>query len=263
MKTRWMIKATIIATVLVCLTACGGQEPSGSGTNSKPDSEVPSVPSEPENEDKDKTLCYEGNKWYLIQNGELWGMGNTSGEELSGKVIIPSNVEGNVITSIPSSSYVFRNKTLITEIVLPDTLNNLPNGIFWGCDKLKKVRLPRNLTVIPGSAFYGCKSLVEITLPDETYKIGEHAFDGCISLKKIVVPAKVSMLDNGAFRGCEGLEEVYLPKSLKYIGIQVFPYKWSLKKVYFAGNREEWDTIEFPAYGGDRDALENIMIFEE
>ena len=162
MKTRWMIKATIIATVLVCLTACGGQEPSGSGTNSKPDSEVPSevpsVPSEPENEDKDKTLCYEGNKWYLIQNGELWGMGNTSGEELSGKVIIPSNVEGNVITSIPSSSYIFRNKTLITEIVLPDTLNNLPNGIFWGCDKLKKVRLPRNLTVIPGSAFYGCKS---------------------------------------------------------------------------------------------------------
>ena len=58
MKTRWIIKATIIATVLVCLTACGSQGPSGSGANSKPNSEMPSVPSEPENEDKDKeSIC--------------------------------------------------------------------------------------------------------------------------------------------------------------------------------------------------------------
>ena len=267
-KTKRFVQFICLWMMLSFLVACN-DSPSGGSSNSSlsnsSGSPSSSSSSQGSSSSANSDFYYSNGLGYYVVGGTLQGIFATSGEPLSGKIVIPSSVGGKSITAISEYSYIFRDKTLITEIVLPDSITTLPNGIFWGCSGLKKVTLPKALIELPNGAFHGCTSLEEISLPKTLSKIGELSFYDCSSLKSIQLPSRVHTIGHSAFRDCINLQEIYLPKALISVGTLSFSGCISLKKVFYNGNWEDWNKISFPtaSFGGNKDFLQNKLIFND
>ena len=108
------------------------------------------------------------------------------------KIILPDGV-----TSIGEDAFLF-NKT-ITSVVIPEGVETIEKGAFWGCEKLKEVTLPDTIRRIGDNAFYNDVALTRIVIPDGCEEIGEDCFTGCKNLIDIYVPASVYDIGKDAF----------------------------------------------------------------
>ena len=86
------------------------------------------------------------------------------------------------LTSLGSS--VFSNCTILTKVLLPDTLTSLGRSTFNNCQSLIDIKLP-NITLLEGSLFNGCESLTEIIIPSSVTTVGSTVFQGCDSLTSV------------------------------------------------------------------------------
>ncbi len=94
--------------------------------------------------------------------------------------------------------------TVITSIILPDSLTNIAPMAFSGCTALTAVTLPDSLTTVGMQAFNGCKALANVSLGN-VKKIANNAFSGCVALEAISLPASLESIDSYAFYGCSSL----------------------------------------------------------
>ena len=128
-------------------------------------------------------------------------------ENLSGSLIIPEGV-------IEIAPGAFGGCSGLTgELVLPSTLKILGDadfaygqshdGVFANCNFVSEVKLPEGLEELGAGTFYGCKNLYgEIRLPEGLKSIGEGAFNGCENLSgSITIPQGVVIIPNDCFRG--------------------------------------------------------------
>ncbi len=63
--------------------------------------------------------------------------------------------------------------TAIKSIKLPDSLERINGGAFWGCSSLTNVEFGKNIKYIGTSAFAYCYKLLNIQFPDTVTQIGE------------------------------------------------------------------------------------------
>lgn len=66
----------------------------------------------------------------------------------------------------------------LKEIVIPDGVEGLELGAFYGCASLERVVLPQSMTTISGNCFTSCTSLTELVLPEKLEAIAKAAFSG-------------------------------------------------------------------------------------
>ena len=144
-------------------------------------------------------------------------------------VVIPSEIEGNTVTSIESGA--FRGCDTIVSVEMPDTINYMGAYAFESCSNLKTVKLSRNLTSIGESSFSGCIQLESIELPAGITSIGYYAFEDCTSLKSINFPEGLNKIDSYAFMFCYQLADVVIPDTVEEIGDWAFCSCLNLKEV--------------------------------
>ena len=70
--------------------------------------------------------------------------------------------------------------------------------------------IPEGVTEIPPYAFSHCGAISSVTLPEGLEKIGYYAFDDCWNLKSVKLPSTLKSIAAGAFGRCEELEDVYI-----------------------------------------------------
>lgn len=87
------------------------------------------------------------------------------------------------LTEIPANC--FKGNTLLTEMILPESIETIGYQAFEGCTSLRINKLPDALCSIDTKAFFGCSSLNITELPDPLQYIGYQAFSECISLRSI------------------------------------------------------------------------------
>ena len=156
-------------------------------------------------------------------------------------------------------------ETILTSVILPDTVTEVGESAFKDCKSLTKVVMGNKVTKIGTSAFCGDTGLTSVTFNEGLLTIGSGAFESCTNLAaKIVIPSTVTAI-NGArydwedkggafqnsgitevefkasnaaldlgintFRDCARLEKVSLPARLKTIGANCFLKDSSLKTV--------------------------------
>lgn len=129
---------------------------------------------------------------------------------------------------------------LVENLVIPDSVTEIPDFAFYECRNIKSVRIGNGVTKIGSNAFYGCERLAsaeingkvesmgELAFADCTAlknlsigkaeTIGEYAFLCCGSLEEVTVPSSVKRIEEGAFLDCEGITRVNLNDGLEYIG---------------------------------------------
>jgi len=126
----------------------------------------------------------------------------------------------------PNLQHIDRTKfsgcTILTRIVLPNSLTTIGDSAFYGCTSLTHVTIPNSVKHIGYSAFRGCTSLIHVTIPNSVERIGDSAFYGCTSLTHVTIPNSVKHIGYSAFRGCTSLTHVTIPNSVERIGDSAF-----------------------------------------
>ena len=119
----------------------------------------------------------------------------------------------------------------LKNLILPDSLFKIGENAFKNCNKMETLKLPSNLYYINKWCFYNCKSLKKLVLPDKIFSIRHEAFAHCTSLKSVVFNKNLEMICNGAFLNCRNLKKIDLPNSVTAIGEYCFADCFKLKEV--------------------------------
>ena len=90
----------------------------------------------------------------------------------------------------------------------------MQRGLTLDCRVGNTCWYPNTVTEIKDYAFSGCDSLTSVTIPDSVTSIGNWAFAYCNSLTSVVIPDSVTSIGEHAFYDCYRLVEVYNLSSL-------------------------------------------------
>lgn len=134
------------------------------------------------------------------------------------KVNIPEEIDGIPVRKIASGA--FNNCVLLTQLIIPDSVEEIGNNAFYGCSSLKEIKLPAKIKTIDISMFTQCINILEVFIPDEVETIKSGAFNLCKSLKTVYIPKSVVEIEKDVFDGCD-----------------------SLATIFYEGSKTEWDEL--------------------
>ena len=117
---------------------------------------------------------------------------------------------------------LYLNGSLVTDLVIPNSVTTIGSSAFSGCSSLTSVTIPNSVTTIGSSAFSGCRSLISLTIPNSVTSIGGSAFYECNSLTSVEIPNSVTSIGSSAFRSCSSLTSVTIGNSVTSIGGSAF-----------------------------------------
>lgn len=160
----------------------------------------------------------------------------------------------------------------LTSITIPDSVQNLGELTFFGCNSLQSIVLPQQVTTIPYQFLSSCSALRQIDIPNTVTTIGQSAFGGCTSLESIRIPENITDIQEGAFsecssltsieipdgiteipadmlNGCSSLSSVSLPESIRRLGDNAFWNCYSLKTIELPSNLREIGSSCFSGSG--------------
>lgn len=202
-------------------------------------------------------------------------------ESISGKIIIPKEIQGGRVIKIDDAAFAYCNK--MTELEIPESIEDMYEyGGLGFCDKLESINVDLNnkkyssdkgvllnkakteILLCPkakrgkytvpdtvkklGNAFNGCAGLTQLELPDSIVKINKNAFSNCENLSKIRLSTKLKEIGSFAFWNC-GLKEIDIPDSVTYIGSAAFKECYKLKKISLSKNMKKINTDTFDSCG--------------
>lgn len=134
------------------------------------------------------------------------------------KVNIPEEIDGIPVRKIASGA--FNNCVLLTQLIIPDSVEEIGNNAFYGCSSLKEIKLPSKIKTIDISVFTQCINILEVFIPDKVVTVKSGAFNLCKSLKTIYIPKSVVKIEKDVFDGCN-----------------------SLANIFYEGSKTEWDEL--------------------
>ena len=123
---------------------------------------------------------------------------------------------------------LYLNGNLVENLVIPEGVTHIGQGVFLNCDSLKSVTIPNSVKTISNRAFYDCDNITTIDIPtvndpNQYTTIGEYAFESCDKLTSVTIGERVSSIGYKAFYCCNVLQKLYCKATLvPTLGSEVF-----------------------------------------
>ena len=203
------------------------------------------------------------------------GLNNYSNKTVT---VPPMADDTHVVTAIGEKA--FYQKSWITSVYLPDTVESIGSEAFLSCHNLAMIRLPRDLTflgsmafaycyrledvefneglkVICSMAFSHCQGLTDADLPDSVEEIrGGYVFSNASSLKSFHYPLHLSRHTNsqgeegdtpggGLFFRCPMLTDIEVPEGVTRLPAWIFGSAESLTHITLPSTLEEIGDYAF------------------
>ncbi|MBC7641829.1 MAG: leucine-rich repeat protein, partial [Flavobacterium sp.] len=145
-------------------------------------------------------------------------------------VNIPASVSYNGFTYAVTEvmNFGFQNRSTLTNIILPNTINTIGVDAFYNCRNLVSASIDNasQLNIIGDYAFFGCPNLTSINIPDSVTEIRDSAFEGCSNLSTVTISNSNSLtnIGAGAFSSCPSLTSFTIPNGVTTIATSAFEY---------------------------------------
>ena len=130
----------------------------------------------------------------------------------------------------------FRQKTTLTEIILPDSVKDIGGYAFSENPNLTNIAFGNGVTSIGTGAFYLCDGLTSLIFPQSLRNIGSIAFHSCHNLTTITCHADVPPTLEGSCFVFAELTDIYVPANL----VEDYQVAWS----EYADIIKPFDTLE-------------------
>lgn len=129
------------------------------------------------------------------------------------EVVIPETYNGRPVYEIEREA--FEGCTLLTSVVIPDTVKVISFYAFKDCVSLTSIVIPDSVKDIDGGAFQNCTALKDVKLSKELTMM-TRIFDNCASLESIYIPARVRSIFSDEFTDCTALREIVVDADNPY-----------------------------------------------
>ena len=143
-------------------------------------------------------------------------------------IIIPTEIDGNTITSIDGDAFFQLGQ--VESVIIPDSVESIGYSAFYGCG-LKGIQLPEKISYISEQTFAECHSLESVDLPSGLTTIGRLAFEKCYVLKGLSLPNGLVKIGEEAFISCRQLSDLVIPDTVEKIESRAFFNCRNLKEV--------------------------------
>ena len=143
------------------------------------------------------------------------------------------------ISVIPNS--LFQNCTSLTEVKLPETVQEFEQGVFYGCSSLESIPIPNTVTSIGSSAFEK-SGIKNVDVPGTVSVIGIGLFRDCENLESVTLNNGTTEIRFGAFSNCTSLQNITIPSTVTSIDEYAFS-EAKINTITFTGTRAEWDAL--------------------
>lgn len=168
-------------------------------------------------------------EYTVDNNGKIKNLVCKNVADLSGKVEIPSTIDGKTVETIGSEG--FKSAKNITELIIPSSIKIVNSDAFKSCTGLTKVDLG-NIETIGANAFMGCTSLTSVEIPKTLTDAGYYyaIFNGCTNLTEITFEDGATTIPSMLCKSTN-ITKVKIPSSVKSIGAETFKDCVSLTEV--------------------------------
>ncbi len=116
--------------------------------------------------------------------------------------------DGVLFTKDKKRLIYYPSKSSATEYIVPDGVEEIADGAFYGASKLISVIIPDSVKLIGNYAFYKC-GIGSVSMSQNVRVIGACAFTSCKYLKKIELPETVVDIGKCAFQSTSCKITVY------------------------------------------------------
>ena len=116
-------------------------------------------------------------------------------------ITIPSEIDDASVTEI--GRFAFSRKPIM-HVTIPDTVTNLSDSAFAGCDRLVSVTINgASLKTIGVTVFKDCRNLKSFVMPDSVETVGDGMFSCCTSLESVTLSDKLATLPGIKYHGTD------------------------------------------------------------
>lgn len=144
-------------------------------------------------------------EFVILGDGILYRYQGTNTE-----VIIPNDVKY-------INNGIFRDNSSITNVYIPNTVKEIKHSAFNNCTALEYINIPDSVTEIGYGVFYNCKSLKSLTIPSSVTNFGGGIYN-CTLLETLTFEDGTSIIDGDVIcENCPNLTTVNIPNSVTRI----------------------------------------------
>lgn len=192
-------------------------------------------------------------KCKVVKDTENSGFYTASNYE--GLVVIPSSIkiEGEDYSVARVDNYAFY-QSHISFISLPNTIEEIGENAFDGCNSLEKITLSERITEIPKYCFARCENLKNIDIPASIKVIKEGAFQYC-GVKELNMPNGVVEIGDFAFSDTKNLEKINIPDACEKMGLAIFRNSPKLNNLQISKNHPAFVLADNVLYSKDYSTL--------
>lgn len=157
----------------------------------------------------------------------------------------------------------------VTEIVIPNYINEIKAYTFGYCKLLKSVSIPCGVENIGKFAFIGCSELTDVNISNGVKTVGWGAFRECDGLVNLTIPSSVESIDYYAFEGCTALRDLCIEDGEELLSLPCHDfakrsglfYDCPLERLYLGRNlqyKADYRYENSPFYG--RNLMQSVVL---
>ncbi len=179
----------------------------------------------------------EDSEFYCIENEILYNKDKTillSAFNKDNRIAIPDTV-----TKICYGAFRY---CTAQEIIIPDSVVEIGDCSFFGCENLTEISLPKSLQKLGRGAFMSCSSLQRVETDCDITDLPDHVFYGCNNLTFFEIPSSVERIGYSALHS-KDIQKIIIPKSVIEVRPGIFNGMDSLTDIYYCGSEEEFQEI--------------------
>ena len=139
----------------------------------------------------------------------------------------------------------------VTEVVIPNTVEEIGEDAFSSFDSLEKVNIPKSVKTIGRNAFRRC-ALTAVDISGPIKEIREYVFACCDALTAVRIPDTVTKIHDCAFDRCTSLTSIDIPKSVAKIGYMAFNRCESLSAIRVSSKNPKYRDIDGVLFEGTK-----------